>query len=244
MTKRIRALFLDDGGVLNDNSLRGPEWERLIGEYLSPRLGGARSRWAEANSVVFAAQLRRWETWVAEQDSSSFADFFTSREERVRWMRGMCERVGIALPSDDECHALAVETGDYVMPRVRCAYDGAAETVAALAASGYRLFTASSGTHRELDACLTGMGVRHYFGERLYGPDIVQKHKHTADYYRRIFEDAGVDPAEALVLDDSARQVELAREAGARSVLVSPFERNGDAIAALRELPAFLDSMR
>ena len=182
----ISAIFLDDGGVLNDNGLRGPEWERLIGEYLSPRLGGAHARWEEANRVVFEAQLRRWEAWLAEQPLTNFAEFFTSREENVRWMRGMCERVGIALPSEDECYALAVETKDYVMPRVRCAYDGAAETVAALSAAGYRLFMASSGTHRELDACLTGMDVRHYFGERLYGPDIVQKHKHTVDYYRRI----------------------------------------------------------
>lgn len=244
MMKPIRAIFLDDGGVLNDNSLRGPEWERLIGEYLSPRLGGEPLRWEEANRIVFEAQLRRWEAWMAEQPLTSFEEFFTSREENVRWLGGMCEHVGIPVPGEDDCHALAVETSDYVMPRVRCAYDGAAETVAALAASGYRLFTASSGTHRELNAYLTGMGVRGYFGERLYGPDIVQRHKHTLDYYQRILEDAGVDPSEALVLDDSARQVELARAAGARAVLISPDASSGDEIAALRELPKLLDSMR
>ncbi|MEX2160084.1 MAG: HAD-IA family hydrolase [Dehalococcoidia bacterium] len=240
----VRAIFLDDGGVLSDNTIRAAEWERLIAEYLSPRLGGEPSRWEDANRVVFEAQLRRWETWMAEQPLPSFSEFFTSREENVRWLSGMCERVGIAIPTDDECHALAVETKNYVMPRVRCAFDGAAETVETLAASGYRLFTASSGTHRELDAYLTGMGVRERFGERLYGPDIVQRHKHSVDYYRKVFEDSGIDPAEALVVDDSAGQVELARAAGARAVLVSQDARAVDSIAALRELPQLLDAMR
>ena len=47
-------LFLDDGGVLNDNSLRGPEWLRLIGEFMPARLGGTAEQWASANRVVFS----------------------------------------------------------------------------------------------------------------------------------------------------------------------------------------------
>ena len=48
-----RVLFLDDGGVLNDNALRGPEWLRLIGGFMPARLGGTADQWARANSVVF-----------------------------------------------------------------------------------------------------------------------------------------------------------------------------------------------
>ena len=29
-------IFLDDGGVLNDNNRRGVKWRRLIGEFLAP----------------------------------------------------------------------------------------------------------------------------------------------------------------------------------------------------------------
>jgi hypothetical protein len=36
----LRVAFLDDGGVLNDNGRRGPEYRRLLGEYMPPRLGG------------------------------------------------------------------------------------------------------------------------------------------------------------------------------------------------------------
>ncbi len=44
-TRDVTQLFIDDGGVLNDNERRGAEWRRLIGEYLSPRLGGEPPAW-------------------------------------------------------------------------------------------------------------------------------------------------------------------------------------------------------
>ncbi len=38
----LLTIFLDDGGgVMNDNEVRGPQWQRLVGEYFSPTLGGA-----------------------------------------------------------------------------------------------------------------------------------------------------------------------------------------------------------
>ena len=48
----ITALFFDDGGVLNDNAARGPQWQRLVGEYLEPRLGGTAAGWGLANCLV------------------------------------------------------------------------------------------------------------------------------------------------------------------------------------------------
>ncbi len=39
----ITALFIDDGGVLNDNALRGPQWQRLVAEFFVPALGGDRA---------------------------------------------------------------------------------------------------------------------------------------------------------------------------------------------------------
>jgi hypothetical protein len=46
------ALFIDDGGVMNENVRRGRQWERLVGQYFSPRLGGAPEAWAAANANV------------------------------------------------------------------------------------------------------------------------------------------------------------------------------------------------
>ena len=51
MSSRL-TIFLDDGGVINDNAVRGPQWQRLVGRFLSPRLGGEPEAWAQANKVV------------------------------------------------------------------------------------------------------------------------------------------------------------------------------------------------
>ena len=72
----------------------------------------------------------------------------------------------------------------------------------------------------DLDGFLTGMTVRPLFN-RLYGPDLVNTWKGGPLFYDRIFTDAGVSPSKALVVDDSARAVEWASEAGAATVLVS-----------------------
>jgi len=43
----VRVVFLDDGGVLNDNDRRAVEWRRLLGEFFAPRLGGTPEAWGE-----------------------------------------------------------------------------------------------------------------------------------------------------------------------------------------------------
>ena len=48
----IEAIFIDDGDVMNDNARRGPQWQRLVGEYLAPRLGGDQVAWGRANQVI------------------------------------------------------------------------------------------------------------------------------------------------------------------------------------------------
>ena len=63
----IKHIFLDDGGVLNDNDRRAPQWQRLVGEFFVPRLGGTHQAWAEANRRTIASNLermsRRLEDW-------------------------------------------------------------------------------------------------------------------------------------------------------------------------------------
>jgi FMN phosphatase YigB (HAD superfamily) len=85
--------------------------------------------------------------------------------------------------------------------------------------SGYALHTASGETSVELDGYLRGMGVRECFGG-LYGTDIVDIPKAGPEYYRRVFEHAGVEPANALVFDDRPEACAWAEATGARTVLV------------------------
>lgn len=94
--RRCTTIFLDDGGVMNDNERRSAEWRRLIGEFLSPRLGGTPEAWGEANGVVFERQWRRFEAWQLQRIAAGeWGDFFGSAVERERSLREMCEHVGV-----------------------------------------------------------------------------------------------------------------------------------------------------
>ena len=238
---RRPTVFLDDGGVMNENAVRGSQWRRLIGEYLAPRLGGEPAGWAAANVEVMERQM---EGFAAVSVTDDFNAFMRHQDES--WLREMCELVGVAAPSDfEERLDLARQTAAYVIPRVRSAFPEVAEAVRRLHAEGYVLNTASGEVSTDLDAYLLGMGVRDCF-DRLYGPDLINTAKNGALYYQRLLADAGVTPSQAVFVDDSPRPAAWAREAGARVVLVS---RNGEAppefavIRSLAELPAALESI-
>ncbi len=243
---RVSAVFLDDGGVISDNNHRAPEWQRLVGEYLSPRLGGDRAAWAEANRVVFEGCWQRWERALRDTSGDGYpvlSEFWT--RERERWLREMCEHVGVAAPADEDCLCTAEETEAYVVPRVRAAYPGAVETLRELHAHGYTLNTASGSSSGHLAGYLAGMGVRELFPPRLYGPDLLNVRKDSPRFYQRLFADVGVEPAAALVVDDSEEQLSFAAEAGARTVLVSaepPATPGAHAvITSLAGLPSILN---
>jgi HAD superfamily hydrolase (TIGR01509 family) len=215
--QNVRAIFIDDGGVLNDNERRAAEWRRLIGEYLSPRLGGEPLAWGEANRIVFEEQWERFEDWSARHArDEEYVDFFSSSDESSRWLREMCGHVGVPTPGD--CPELSAATQRYVRARVRSGYEDAAPGVRALFESGYTLATASGETSKELDFYLVALGIRDCFAGRLYGPDLVQAPKASPTYYERILVDAGVPPASAIAVDDNPNAVAWARQAGMQAV--------------------------
>src|SRR5262249_24311232 len=151
-------LFLDDGGVMNDNALRGPQSQRLVGEFFPPLLGGTPEAWAEANGIVVIRQLEEYARTMAGRVEVDYAAFL--RAAYLGWLGGMCELVGVAVPDEEECVALARRAAEYVIPRVRSAYPGAAEAIRTLADRGYEIHTASGEYSVELAGHLEGMGVR------------------------------------------------------------------------------------
>ena len=213
----VTHIFLDDGGVLNDNERRGAEWRRLIGEYLSPRLGGEPLAWGEANAIVFNQQWERFQTWSGLHSlDDEFVDFFSSGEESSRWLREMCEHVGVSTP--DDCYEISTATSRYVRKRVRAGYEDAAPGVRTLFEAGYTLATASGETSEMLDRYLVALGIRDCFAGRLYGRDLVRAHKAGPVYYERILADSGLSPASTLVVDDNANSIAWAAQAGMQTV--------------------------
>ena len=212
---------------MNLNHLRGPQWQRLVGEFLAPLLGGSPAAWAEANRVVV-------EELLTSMWANPIADYQAFREQEARaWLLGMCGHVGVAAPPLDEILALHDRATAWITPRVRSAAPGAVAAIRTLHGRGHRLMTASGEDSLSLAGYLEGMGVRACF-ERLYGPDLINTTKHGPLYYRRVLQDAGVAPAEALFVDDSRVAVGWIRDTGARAIHV------GSDVAALAELPDYL----
>ncbi|HLW03034.1 MAG TPA: HAD family hydrolase [Ktedonobacterales bacterium] len=238
------VVLLDDGGVMNDNRLRGPQWQRLVAEFFAPRLGGASEAWAKANRAVIKAMLEP-SAWQKRLQSAQNFHYF-DRTYQLDWLKDMCTLVGVVAPDDDACYELARQATALIIPQIRSAFPGAVEAIRTLFRRGYQLYTASSGTSTDLAGYLDGMGVRDCF-QRLYGPDLINTLKNGSDFYERLFADAGVTPAEALVVDDSPQAVEWATRAGARAVLVGQASAALDdavlCIASLAELPGILQDI-
>ena len=217
------VLFIDDGGVLNDNALRGPEWLRLIGGFMAPRLGGTAEGWARANSVEFP---RVWGDIVKRLSGfATYQEF--QRTYSGEWMRAMCARVGVDPPPDDAALALHVELSRHVWERANAAIPGAADAVLGLHRAGYTLYTASGQASWEMQVITEKMGIRRAFSG-LYGPDLVDQVKNALAFYEKVFAHAGVPAASALVIDSEDECCRWAREAGAQALWIDPKGR-GDA---------------
>jgi len=228
----VRTVFLDDGGVLNDNERRAPEWRRLLGEFFAPRFGATEQAWGAANMIVIREIWSDWE--LARAGGTELGpDWFPQQDER--WLSGMFERVGLPVPADIDGTVRASRA--HVMARIDCAFPEAAAAVRAIHARGLALHMASGGLSHELAPYLERMGIRELF-DRLYGPDLIGASKTSPRYYERIAADSGVDPEAAIVVDSHAEPLEWAAAIGFRTVHLdrggagSPFTR----IASLDQL--------
>src|SRR4051794_14740622 len=100
---------------MNDNNLRGAQWQRLVAEFYVPLLGGAAHAWAEANRVVAEGMLTP-DAWSKRlQEAADYLSF--DRAYQLHWLGGMCEMVGVPLPDEDEAVALAHQATLYVTSR-------------------------------------------------------------------------------------------------------------------------------
>ncbi len=217
------GLFLDDGGVLNDNSLRGPEWLRLIGEFMPPRMGGTAEQWTSANRVVFSQVWRN-----LQKELPGFASHQEFQRAYVTdWMSGMCAYIGITPPPDDDSVRVYTELSTHIGERATSAIAGAADAVLSLHRAGYTLYTASGTPSWELRGILAKMGIAETFSG-LYGPDLVDHVKYGPAFYQKVFAHAGVAPSRALVIESDSECCRWASEAGANAVWIDP-EGRGDA---------------
>lgn len=214
----IEYVFLDNGGVLTDNSLRAPAYRRLVGEYFVPRYGGTQEAWEAANMNTFLPAWARFLDRVADWDGTrNLADAMWLYD--ADWLRILFDAMGLATPEDDDaCAEIGHAAERWINPQIVTLFPGVEETVQSLGLR-YRLFTASDGFSGPLSETLAPVATAF---ERLYGPDLVNTPKSSGRrYYDAIFAHAEVDPSRALVVDDNISNVLAARETGATAFYVT-----------------------
>ena len=216
----IDTLFVDKGGVLIDNADDlSPQWRRLIGVFLSRRLGGSAIAWGDANVPAFEKQVERWRAEMARGGPADIRGFF-ARDAPV-WLLDMCDAGGFVRPADDEAAKIAADTVSYVKAHleIRPPAKGL-RALRELRRRGVILNMASGDSHDDLVEFLERIGARDLF-DRVYGSDLVNTWKFGPEYYRAILSDTGVNADHAAVVDDSPQAVSWARECGLRAFLVA-----------------------
>lgn len=123
----------------------------------------------------------------------------------------------------------------------------AVEAIQLLHRQGYALHAASGSCSLELAGYFEGLGVRRSLG-RLYGADLINTFKAGSEYYARLFADVGVQPEEALVVDDSTEALRWVSQLGAATILVGsslhPETNSTPRLGSLAELPVFLQQQQ
>ncbi|HEY7132710.1 MAG TPA: HAD family phosphatase [Candidatus Limnocylindrales bacterium] len=94
--------------------------------------------------------------------------------------------------------------------------DGAAETVDAVIAAGYRVCVASSGGHAKIRTNLAKTGLADRFGDRIFSGEDVVHGKPAPDLFLHAAKAMTVEPARCAVVEDSRHGVTAARAAGMR----------------------------
>ncbi|MHA2224856.1 MAG: HAD family hydrolase [Candidatus Hodarchaeales archaeon] len=244
MKQEIKVIFLDDGGVMNDNNLRFHQWRDLVGQYFSPRYGGTIQKWRQANTYALNQLLERYEKTVQKNPKIDFNNYWY--KEQIQWLTNMFNHAKINPPPYEKRAIISRSATDWITPQVKAAFPGVVETIQLLRQRGFLLCTASGEVSWELKGYLKGMGILDCF-ERLYGPDLINVAKAGIAFYEKIFEEMKIsqNSSTALVIDDSSKNLLWASKLGAKTVHVLNSSKCGDStchihIDQLRELPQLL----
>ncbi|MCE7741364.1 MAG: HAD hydrolase-like protein [Candidatus Heimdallarchaeota archaeon] len=211
------AIFFDDGGVMNDNRLRGIQWQKMIGDYFSPKYGEEPYRWAEANFEFIEAFTTEYNEDIQESQKIEYNSFYDNFINR--WISEMFEYVGVPPPAKNLYKEIYFDVIDWITPNVKSSFSGVSDTIKSLHNQGFKIYTASAEHSSELKGYLRGMRVKEYF-TNFYGPDLINTHKTSELFYEKIFKDIGLNPRRAIVLDDNPKFLEYAKKLEANVIQV------------------------
>ena len=209
-------IFFDDGDTLNDNRIRGRQWQKLVGKYFSSKFGSEPELWGAANVEVtkdFGGEgVPKLLYENKEKSHGLFIDWFIEK-----WISEMFDYVGIKRPEKKKYKEIYYNAAEFVDIKVKAAFPGIIENIKNLYHKGYTLCTASGSESIELGFYLEGMGVKKLF-KKLYGPDLINILKVDDYFYRAIFEDLGIPPQNAIIIEDKPYYLKIAENLGANPI--------------------------
>jgi FMN phosphatase YigB (HAD superfamily) len=205
-------LFFDDGGVLNDNKARGPKWQKLIGEWFSPKYGGDEQKWGEANIAVIERETRTIDDIINNQEEIDYS--MVKRELDQAWLEGMFRYMSIDFPQKSEYDKILAEIIGFIAPKAIAPYPGIISVIYEIYKKYGSLNTASNESSDMLKLYLSGMGLLSCFSN-LYGPDLVNTFKSSPTYFNRIFEQLGIEPSQVIIIEDRPTVINYINQIGA-----------------------------
>ncbi|MFX1601615.1 MAG: HAD hydrolase-like protein [Promethearchaeota archaeon] len=207
------AIFFDDGGVLNDNSIRSPQWKTFCGEFFHSRFGGDPEVWGEANQkAMISLDIHGMDPGEMYDDYLTFYTNFKSE-----WVIKMFEEAGRSVPPETEHERIHDTTAEYVWPKVHSAIPGIIESIKMLHSKGFVLYTSTALASNEIKLVLEGMGIKNFFSG-FYGPDIINTWKSSSNFFEAIFNDIKLESKKAIVIEDQPRFIENALKTGANVI--------------------------
>ena len=238
-------LFFDFDDTVSDFRTFGPQYVQNLSALLTREMGGVPEEWAAAILPALAVTGERYLERFRNNLLAGYNEWLNA--ERSRIVRDVFERAGKDAPDADSARQLAALLQERGLRGCNALYPGADAVLRSFGERGFPVFMASSQESAYLKGALTGCGA--YFTIReFFGPDLIDCAKEGPEFYRRVFEQSGIRPSEAIVIDDQMMCLEWAYELGAKVVQARVREEPEPVGADLYfedwgELPAIIDTL-
>jgi FMN phosphatase YigB (HAD superfamily) len=239
-----KFLFIDFDDTLSDPFRFQLQYVREIGAILAPKYGGEVEAWAKSGIDMLEALEKDYAARFVGNPLAGYCAWLET--VRVRSVELLFR--GMRLPVPANAEQLSVETQFSALLMCDSTFPGALEALTTLFEEGYRVQIASGQESQYLIAALMGAGIESYT-ESKFGPDLIDCAKEGPEYFERMFAATGVDPKEALVVDDFPPVIEWALQTGAKVIQSRlSVERHHDTVpgvaAVLTDLRALPDVVK
>lgn len=235
------TVFLDVDGVISDIDQLSADFNSLIGDVLTPALGGKPADWGDANHAVYPRVMAYLRQGRLLADPVARFD-----QESCHLIQRMCQRLGVPAPDGATAAELGRRFNLHVRRNGAAGYGHAKPAIETLAASRD---VATGNVSWNAVAVLEQIGVAGSIGIPA-GTDLVGVGKEHPAFYERLFALARVPASEAVVVDDVPQQLAHAASLGADTVLVSKQRERSEglperalAVESIEELPEVVNQL-